>query len=54
MFANWKTTLAGVLGAVSLVVIDILKGETTDLKTAAVAIVLAAVGALAKDHSADK
>lgn len=43
---NWKTTLAGVLGAVLNLV-----ANGTNWKAASVSVGLAAIGALAKDHN---
>jgi hypothetical protein len=46
MFKNWKTTLAGVLAAVAHVTVN-----GTSWKQLLVAAAMAAIGALAKDHS---
>jgi hypothetical protein len=46
MFKNWKTTLAGVLAAVAHVTVN-----GVGWKQLLVAVAMAAVGALAKDHN---
>ena len=45
---NWKTTVAGILGATSTIIISYLYGEM-DVRTFTLAFVLAVVGFLAKD-----
>ena len=45
---NWKTTLAGVLGATSTIIISYLYGEM-DERTFAIAFVMAVLGFLSKD-----
>jgi len=47
---NWKTTVAGILGAVGLCVFQLISTGTVDPKTLIVAAVVAGIGALAKDH----
>jgi len=46
--ANWKTTLAGIIGAVSTLVVDYLMGRM-DLKSFVLAFVIAVLGVIAKD-----
>ena len=46
---NWKTTLAGVLGAVVTVAVSLYQTGTVDVQTWITAIVMAALGVLAKD-----
>ena len=53
MFANWKTTLAGVVAAVGMAVSAFLTEGGTDWKKLVVAVGIAAMGALAKDHNVD-
>ena len=46
---NWKTTLAGLLGAVALLIVDYVKPGDMDLKTIVESIVVFIVGKLAAD-----
>ena len=46
---NWKTTLAGCIGAAVMVVVSLYQTGTVDLKTLIIAAAIAAVGVLAKD-----
>jgi glutamate-1-semialdehyde aminotransferase len=46
---NWRTTLAGVIGAAVTVALPMVQGGTLDSKTLAYAAGLAAVSWLAKD-----
>ena len=46
--ANWKTTLAGIIGAVGTLVVDYLMGRM-DLKSFVLAFVIAVLGVIAKD-----
>ena len=48
---SWKTTLTGVLGAVALVVGNLLQSGTVDPKTIIIAVIVAALGVLAKDFN---
>ena len=45
---NWKTTLAGLIGATSTIVISFLYGEM-DLKAFILAMAIAILGVLSKD-----
>ena len=45
---NWKTTVAGILGATITIVISYLKGEM-DARTFLIAFVMAVLGFLSKD-----
>ena len=47
---NWKTTLAGVLGAAALVIFQLISQGNVDVKTLIIAGAVAAMGAFAKDH----
>lgn len=46
---NWKTTLAGCIGAAVMVVVSLYQTGTIDLKTLIISAAIAAVGVLAKD-----
>ena len=46
---NWKTTLAGCIGAAVLVVLNLYQTGTVDWRTLVMAAAIAAVGVLAKD-----
>lgn len=46
---NWKTTLAGCIGAALLVVLNLYQTGTVDWRTLVMAAAIAAVGVLAKD-----
>jgi len=45
---SWKTTLAGVIGATSTIIISYLNGEL-DAKAFVIAFIIAVLGVLAKD-----
>jgi hypothetical protein len=47
--SSWKTSLAGLLGAVALLVVDYIKPGDMDLKTIVESIVVFIVGKLAAD-----
>ncbi len=49
MKTNWKTTLIGALTGAGLIVLDLLKTGTTDLKTIAIAAGISILGAFAHD-----
>lgn len=46
---NWKTTIAGVIGAVVTTAVTLYQTGTLDIKTIVTACALAAIGILAKD-----
>ena len=48
---NWKTTLAGVVGAVVTVAVSLYQTGTVDVQTWITAIVMAALGVIAKDSN---
>ena len=46
---NWKTTLAGALGAALIVALELYQKGTLDVNTILISAAIAAVGFLAKD-----
>lgn len=48
---NWKTTLAGMIGAVATVVLPMVTGGAVSSKDVVTAAVLAALGFFAKDSN---
>lgn len=48
---NWKTTLAGAIGAAALALQSLFATGTVDLKTGITAAIVAAFGFLAKDFN---
>jgi len=48
---NWKTTLAGLIGAVALTLQDLFATGSVDTKTIISAVVVAALGYLSKDYN---
>jgi lysozyme family protein len=51
MGKNWKTTLVGAVMGALIVGLQLIQTGTTDLKTIAVAVAVALLGALAKDFN---
>jgi hypothetical protein len=47
---NWKTTLAGLLGAVATALVPVIQGKGFELESLAIAAALAALGFIAKDR----
>lgn len=54
MLTNWKTTVAGMFTAAMLVVSGFIQNGSPDWKTALMAMGVAAMGALSKDHSGEE
>lgn len=47
---NWKTTLAGMIGAVATALIPVVQGHGFELEYLAIAAVLAVLGCVSKDY----
>ena len=48
---SWKTTITGVIGAIALVVGNLLQAGTVDPRTIIIAVIVAVMGVLAKDFN---
>lgn len=47
---NWKSTLAGLIGAIAVALIPVIQGKGFEMESLTTAATLAALGSIAKDY----